>query len=226
MKQASERQELEQILEHRFREPSLLNAALTHPSASGAAQGPHTYERLEFLGDRVLGLVMAELLLARYASDDEGALTRRLVALVRREAVLTVAESIGLGRFLRTASKAGVRERDTALADGCEALIGALYLDGGLPVAASFVRRTWAPLVEAMAEAARDAKTALQEWLQGRGEGLPHYRIVAQEGPPHRPVFTVEVDVEGRLPATGTGTSKREAEQKAAAAMLGLLKQE
>ena len=227
VKQAPAQQEvLEQIVDHRFADPSLLRAALTHPSAAGAARGPYSYERLEFLGDRVLGLVVAELLLARYPADHEGALTRRLVALVRREAVLAAAQAIDLARFLRSATSAGSKERDTALADGCEALIGAIYLDGGLPAAARFVQRIWAPLVDAAAEPARDPKTALQEWVQGRGEPLPEYRIVAQEGPAHRPMFTVQVQLEGHAPVLGSGSSKREAEQMAAATILGLLGQE
>jgi len=221
--------ELERVLGHRFEDRALLEAALTHPSVGRQNSGRYHYERLEFLGDRVLGLVIAELLLTRYPTENEGALTRRLVALVRREAVLEVAHAIGLDRFLRAsaaASGASRRERETALADGCEALIGALYLDGGLEAAASFIRRAWTPLLEAAAAPAQDAKTALQEWAQARGLPLPAYKVVVREGPAHRPAFTVEARVAGSAPAIGTGGSKRAAEQIAAAALLERLRAE
>ena len=215
--------EIERVLDHRFADGALLLAALTHPSTGETSRGPYSYERLEFLGDRVLGLVVAELLLARYPNEDEGALTRRLTALVRREAVLDAARSIELARFVRTSAAPSEKERDTVLADGTEALIGAIYLDAGLPPAATFVQRVWAPLVQAMLEPARDAKTALQEWVQARGRPLPVYEIVGQEGPAHQPVFTVQVAVGNAPAAIGTGSSKRAAEQDAAAALLARL---
>ena len=215
--------ELERLLAYRFADRSLLRAALTHPSAGEPVRGPHSYERLEFLGDRVLGLVVAELLLARYPTEDEGALTRRLAALVRREAVIEVGRSIDLGRFIRTSIAPNAKERDTALADGTEALIGALYLDGGLTAAAAFIERVWAPRLEAMLTPARDPKTMLQEWAQGRGRPRPVYEVIAQEGPAHQPVFTVRATIGDAPPASGTGSSKREAEQEAAAALLARL---
>lgn len=216
---------LERTLGHRFNDPALLEGALTHPSAGLPARQEHSYERLEFLGDRVLGLVIAELLLARYPAENEGALTRRLAALVRRGALLQVAREIGLERFLRmgTVGRDAAQGFETALADGCEALIGALYLDGGLPAAALFIWRVWSPLLAAEVRPARDAKTALQEWAQARGRGLPAYRIVGQEGPPHRPHFTVEAAIDGTPPAVGRGGSKRAAEQAAAKMLLKAL---
>lgn len=217
------------ILGHRFADPALLVSALTHPSVGSAqARGraraeAGAYERLEFLGDRVLGLVVAHMLYETFAGEDEGALAKRLASLVRRDTVARVAETIGLGRHLilsRGEADSGGRSNRTLLADALEAVIGALYLDAGLPAAEDFVRRSWAPLVGEAAHPPQDPKTTLQEWAQGAGLPLPDYRTVASEGPPHSPVFSVEVQVEGHPPARGTGRSKRAAEQAAAEALL------
>lgn len=216
------------VLGHRFADGALLASALTHPSAGAPhaqrrGQAVGAYERLEFLGDRVLGLVVAHMLYGTFAGEDEGALAKRLAALVRRETVARVAEAIGLGRHLvlsRGEAESGGRESRALLADALEALIGALYLDAGLPAAEAFVRRAWAPLIGEAAEPPQDAKTALQEWAQGVGLPLPSYSTVASEGPPHSPVFSVEVSVEGHPPARGQGRSKRAAEQAAAEALL------
>jgi ribonuclease-3 len=181
------------------------------------------YERLEFLGDRVLGLVVAHMLYAAFPAESEGALAKRLAALVRRETVARVAEAVGLGRHLvlsRGEADSGGRSSRTVLADAFEALIGALYLDAGLAAADHFIRRHWQPLLEADARPPQDAKTALQEWAQGSGLPLPRYAMVASEGPPHSPTFCVEVQVGDLTPARGTGRSKQLAQQAAAAAML------
>jgi len=219
---------LDRVLGYEFRQPRLLREALTHPShAGGGHRRPDRYERLEFLGDRVLGLVVAEMLMARYPADDEGALSKRLVALVRREALVDVARRIGLDAEIAMASAPPGderrRARESAVADGCEALIGALYLDGGLAAAAPFVRRHWEPLLETMPAPPSDAKTALQEWAQARRRALPCYEVVGREGPAHSPVFTIEVRVEGEEPVVATGPSKRAAEQAAALALLDRL---
>jgi ribonuclease-3 len=169
----------------------------------------------------VLGLVIAELLLESFPSASEGQLAPRLATLVSGRILADVARSIGLGVHIRMSegeSAAGTGDRRSVLADCCEAVIGAMYLDGGLDAARSFVHRHWAPLVDEVEP--RVAKTELQEWLQGRGLPLPEYRIVGREGPPHDPVFTVELIVSGQDPVTATGKSKRAAELKAAAAML------
>lgn len=220
---------LETVTGHRFRDLRLLRAAVAHPSStpvrtdSRGASSAVGYERLEFLGDRVLALIVAELLFERFPDENEGALSRRLVGLVRREALLRVAREIGFGRFLEMAAgPVGRRDlaRDTALADGCEALIGALYLDGGIEAARKFVHAAWTPLLEEAGPPPRDAKTALQEWAQARRLPLPSYTVQNREGPPHAPRFTVTVTLPDTPPTTGSGTSKRAAEQAAAAALL------
>jgi ribonuclease III len=212
---------LAEALGHAFARPELLAEALTHPSARrGARRG---YERLEFLGDRVLGLIIAELLWRRFPEEAEGALTRRHTGLVRRETLTEVARTIDLGRHIRLSAGeegAGARANPSVLADVCEAVIAALYLDGGLATAQRFVERWWEPQLAKLGAPPHDPKTALQEWAQARGRALPAYRTVATEGPAHRRVFTVTVTVEGLPPATASGSSKRAAETAAAAAAL------
>lgn len=224
---AADPDELSGILGHRFQDPALLREALTHQSAlPGGARG--SYQRLEFLGDRVLGLVIAELLLKRFPAESEGALARRLAALVRQETLAEVAAGLGLDRFVilsRAEAEAGGARNPALLSDSCEAVIGALYLDGGLAVAEAFVLAHWTALLEAERAPPRDAKTTLQEWAQGRGLPLPDYREVGRSGPDHDPVFTVEASVAGQAPARGEGRSKRLAEQAAAAALLEVLGQ-
>lgn len=212
------------ILQHAFSDPRLLEEALTHGSAMGSRG--FDYQRLEFLGDRVLSLVVAEMLYKNFPQENEGNLARRYVALVRREALAEVAAKIGLGdHFILSPSEAGSggRENPSLLADVCEAVIAALYLDGGLAPAAAFINRHWRPLMARQEKPPTDAKTNLQEWLQGRGLPLPVYRIAGRTGPDHAPEFTIEVSAGDARPATGTGFSRRAAEQRAAAAMLALL---
>ncbi len=211
-------------LSHRFKRKRLLREALTHPSAAG--DPTQSYERLEFLGDRVLALIISDLLLGRFQKEAEGALARRLSALVRRETLAKVALDIDLGDHLilaKSEKEAGASENPALLANACEAVIGAIYLDGGLAAARDFVLPLWTPLLEAEQTPPQDAKTALQEWAQGRGLALPEYREVRREGPPHEPVFTVEVSVTGQPSAQGEGRSKRLAEQAAAAQLLAEL---
>jgi ribonuclease-3 len=216
---------------HRFRQPELLREALTHPSASPPAaksarvrpSRQRGYERLEFLGDRVLGLVVADLLYAAYPQEDEGALAKRLAVLARKDTLARVATAAALGDHLvlsKAESQSGGRRNPTLLADACEAVIGALYLDGGLAAAAGFIRRYWQPTMTAALEPPQDAKTALQEWAQGAGLPLPVYRTVRTEGPPHEPLFAVEVAVQDQPAVTASGRTKRTAEQAAAAALL------
>lgn len=232
MSDASSLDRLAGILGHRFARPDLLAEALTHSSAvirrNGRGDGPrHGYERLEFLGDRVLGLVVAELLLRRFPEEAEGPLARRLAYLVRRETLHKVALSIDLGRhILLSAGEETARTRysPSVLADVCEAVIAALYLDGGLETAAGFIRCQWEGLIGADAVAPRDAKTALQEWAQGRGYPLPRYEVVGMDGPAHARVFTVTATVEGLEPETASGSSKRAAESAAATALVARIK--
>ena len=217
-------------LGHRFAHPQLLVQALTHPSAA-THRGPidDSYERLEFLGDRVLGLVVADLLLARFPAEHEGALAVRLAELVRRETLAEVAGELGLDRHLRLAKgaeTAGERRNPALLANACEAVLGALYLDGGLDAARALIESFWTARLEAAPKPPQDAKTALQEWAQRRALALPRYREVRREGPAHEPLFIVEVGVEGHAPALGEGRSKRLAEQAAAKRLLALLPDE
>jgi ribonuclease-3 len=214
---------LESTLGHDFKNPDLLTEALTHRSAAGDLTPSN--ERLEFLGDRVLGLVVAEMLIARFPTAEEGELSRRHTALVRREALAEVAERIGLEAhviFGPADAKAG-RENASLLADACEAVIGALFLDGGLDVARSFIEDAWKAMIADGDAGRRDAKTRLQEWAQARGRPLPDYEVSDREGPAHAPRFVVTVHIDGEAPASGEGGSKRAAEQAAAAALLAKL---
>lgn len=213
--------DLREALGHEFRSPGLLDQALTHRSV--AHGGQRGYERLEFLGDRVLGLVIADLLYDAFPHEDEGAMAKRHVDLVRREALAEVARAIGLGAYLRLSrgeDDAGGRGNDAILADACEAVIAALYRDAGLEAARRFIERYWLVRLKALKQPPQDAKTALQEWAQGKGLPLPDYRTVERTGPDHMPTFTVSVEVAGSEPAEGEGSSKRAAEQAAAERLL------
>lgn len=225
---------LAQIIGHEFARRELLVEALTHPSALVSERrrsrrpkpAKRSYERLEFLGDRVLGLVVAELLWRGFEGEPEGHLTRRHTQLVRRETLARVAEAINLGRYLilsRAEMATGAAGNPGILADVCEALIAAIYLDGGFEAASAFVRRFWGPLIEEMEEPPRDPKTTLQEWAQARGLALPVYELVATSGPDHAPLFTVAASVAGGNRATATASSKRIAEARAAAMLLDRL---
>ena len=211
---------LEERLGHRFADPALLVRALTHGSRGG---GEGDNQRLEFLGDRVLGLVMAEALLAADRAAPEGTIAPRFNALVRREACAEVARAVDLGAALklgRSEMLTGGRRTEALLADAMEAVIAAIYLDAGLEAARAAVLRLWGDRIATAPQDARDAKTALQEWAQGRGLPPPAYEILAREGPDHAPLFTVEA----RLPAVGSerasAPTKRAAEHAAASALL------
>lgn len=217
--------DLPALLLHRFENSKILQRALTHGSA--AAHASESYERLEFLGDRVLSLVVVDMLFEQFPDEAEGELARRSAALVRRETLADVASDIGLGdHIVMSASEAaaGGRENPSLLADVCESVIGALYLDGGLPAAATFIREHWRERMKSPDRPPLDSKTALQEWAQGRGMPLPTYRIADRTGPDHAPTFKVEVTVGDGPPATGEGTTRRGAEQEAAGALLKELK--
>ncbi|HEY5597299.1 MAG TPA: ribonuclease III [Kiloniellales bacterium] len=216
---------LARLLGHDFVQPELLRQALTHPSAANRRPGggDDSYQRLEFLGDRVLGLVIADLLLRRFPDEPQGPLALRHVDLVRRETLAEVGRGLNLGRYLRLAKgeeAAGERDNPALLADACEAVIGALYLDGGFPAAHAVIEKYWAPMVAATGRPPQDAKTALQEWAQARALPLPDYQEVERTGPAHDPLFTVEVRIEGQRAERGEGRSKRLAEQAAAERLL------
>ncbi len=209
-----------------FDDVDLLDRALTHPSASGPAGGhPESNQRLEFLGDRVLGLIVAARLHQSFPTEREGELARRFAALVDAATLAKVARGIGLGGFLRLGQGEAVAGRDNPanLADACEALIGALFLDGGLAKAEGFVLREWGPLIAGQESPPRDPKTTLQEWTQARGLGLPGYDVVERSGPAHAPTFAVSVTVEGAAPESARGSTKRAAERAAAAVLLARL---
>ncbi len=216
----------EALLGHRFERPDLLRQALTHRSAlQMRAHRGESNERLEFVGDRVLGLVVAEWLAERFPHEPEGKLGPRLAVLVSRPILADVAEAIGLATVLDVSpgeARAGVKKRATVLADAVEAAIGALYFDGGLEAARRFIRRAWDGAMQAQATPPRNAKSALQEWALGRGQKLPVYRLVAQSGPPHAPQFVIAVSVGGET-GTGQAGSKQAAEQEAATELLGKL---
>lgn len=207
---------LQARLGYTFQNVEILQRALTHTSAGAH----HNNERLEFLGDRVLGLVVAELLLDRFPDEDEGDIGRRFAQLVRAETLTQVGRAVGLDAAI---THVGEDANDGIVADATEATIAALYLDGGYSAAADFIERHWTPLVRQFAAPPRDAKTTLQEWSQARGLGLPKYCSVAREGPDHQPLFTVEVTVPGVEPARAQGNSKRAAEQQAAALLVAQL---
>lgn len=212
---------LEARLGHHFRDRSLLEAALTHASAMGA--GRPNYQRLEFLGDRVLGLAVAEMLLEAFPRANEGELAQRLTALVRNESCAEVALALDVGSAIRLGpgeAQAGGRAKAAILGDVCEAVIGAIHLDAGIDAARSFVRANWESRMRAWRGSMRDAKTTLQEWTQGRGIGTPTYAIVGRHGPDHAPMFDVEVTAGELAPARGEGRTRRDAEQAAAAAVL------
>jgi ribonuclease III len=211
---------LSNALDYRFRDSRLLTDALTHPSAD-AARG-RAFERFEFLGDRVLGLVVADMLLKRFPDEAEGHLARRQAQLVRRETLARVARTLGIDRAVilsKGEDEGAGRDNPALLADACEAILGAVFADGGLEAAAPIIRAHWEPLIAEATAPPRDAKTALQEWAQGRGLPLPAYAVIDQAGAAHEPTFHVSVSVEGKL-GEGRGTSKRAAEQAAAAALL------
>ena len=220
--------QLQEQLGYQFANPALLERALTHPSVS-ADREHHggDYERLEFLGDRVLGLVVAEKLFTRFPQEAEGLLARRLAKLVGKETLASVADDLGLGSFMRLAMGEDEQQGRTnpgLLSDVCEAVIAALYLDGGLAAAKQFIDRSWTGRIEEDREPPSDCKTELQEWAQARGLPLPRYSETDRRGPPHDPVFTIAVEVEGQPRQEGRGRSKRAAEQDAARQLLAVVK--
>lgn len=216
--------EIEARLGHAFANRDLLAQALTHPSAlTGADKRDKSYQRLEFLGDRVLGLAVAGLLYRALPQEDEGALSRRLSDLVRAETCAEVAGALDLGAGVMvgpTESQTAVGRRAGVLADLCEAVIGAIYLDGGWTAAEAFVLANWRDRLAAGSAVQRDAKSALQEWAQGRGLPTPVYRVSDRSGPDHAPHFTMAVVIPGLADGQGEGASKRQAEIAAAIAVL------
>lgn len=221
MRLSAELRALSERLGHRFDDPGLLVRAVTHASIAGPTRPDN--QRLEFLGDRVLGLVMAEALLEADPEASEGQLAPRFNALVRKETCAEVAREIDLGAVLklgRSEAMSGGRRKEALLADAMEAVIAAVYRDAGFAAARAVVLRLWGARIANVREDARDAKTALQEWAQARGQPPPDYREVGREGPDHAPVFTIEARLATGERARAEAKSKRAAEQAAAAALL------
>lgn len=209
---------IERVFGHSPRDLALFERALTHSS-----RGAEDYERLEFLGDRVLGLCVAHWLIETYPRESEGSLADRLNALVAGSVCAEIARDIGIPGYLKLGRQAqddGVFQSDNVLGDVVEALIGALYLEAGLPAAAHFVRRTWGDRVDRCAAPPKHPKAALQEWAAARKRKAPEYRVLATSGPDHAPTFTVAVRVNGLGEAEARGASKQEAETLAAKALL------
>jgi ribonuclease-3 len=213
---------LQEKLGYRFKDENLLAVALTHVSASKAADGQH-YQRLEFLGDRVLGLTVAEYLFIHFRQSAEGELSRRLSETVRRESCAQVAQDWDIGPFIKLGAgeaHSGERRNAAILGDVCEAIIGAVFMDGGYDAAKALVERSFADILSAAGRVTRDPKSALQEWAQGNGWPAPTYDVLEQQGPDHAPMFKISVAVKDRPGASGVGPSKRMAEQAAARTLL------
>jgi ribonuclease-3 len=215
---------LETRLGFAFTDPTLLDRALTHSSVGDGAKKVSDNERLEFIGDRVLGLLAAERLAELYPKSSEGDLAPRLNALVSRKTCAVVARKVDLGAALRLSpaeTKAGGRDKDSILAGACEAIMAALFQEGGLDAARAVFLDLWAePITDLGAPRPLDPKTQLQEWAQGAGKPLPAYAVIGRAGPDHAPVFTIEARVEGLEPARAEGRSRQDAEKAAAQALL------
>ena len=215
---------LEARIGHKFTDPALLATAFTHVSAlKSARKRGDSYQRLEFLGDHVLGLIVSDMLYRAFPNADEGELSKRLAELVRKESCADVAKSLGLLDDIKlgaVGASASARLRKSVLGDICEAVIGAVFLDGGYAAAAQFVERNWTERMRKPRRPLRDPKTVLQEWAQGKGLPTPVYREVERTGPHHDPQFRVAVDLPGLAPAEGVGGSKRAAEKVAASVMI------
>lgn len=224
MKLSSELRAFQDRLGHQFKKPELLAQAVTHASMSSANRDDN--QRMEFLGDRVLGLVMAEALLSSDKGATEGQLAPRFNALVRKETCADVAREIDLGAVLRLGRSemlSGGRRKQALLGDAIEAVIAAVYLDGGFDAARALILRLWGARVHDVEEDARDPKTALQEWAQARGLQPPRYDEVRREGPDHAPVFTIAARLATGESSEAVAGSKRQAEQAAAQALLAKL---
>lgn len=216
---------VEQALGQPPRDEALFVRALTH-SSRGNANGDANYERLEFLGDRVLGLVMAEWLSEEFPDEAEGQLTKRFNTLVTGATCAAVAREIGVEPHIRLGKQGrddGIHRHDTVLGDVMEALLGALYLERGLEVARATIRRLWATRIRAAAQAPQHPKSALQEWALANRRKMPAYEVIERTGPDHAPRLTVRVTLGAKHQATATGGSKQEAETAAAAALLAEL---
>ena len=217
---------VEKAIGYSFKNAELLESALMHPSHKLARKGKTDFERLEFLGDSVLGVLVAELLFELFPDEREGDLAKRKSSLVSRDILAEIAVKINIDEALRFSSRAGSKSgkaQQSVLENACEALIGAMYLDGGFEIAQKFVHSIWLPLAKEAASPPKDPKTTLQEWAQARGMPLPEYIELGRSGSDHSPVFAIEVRIPGKEPVRGTGNNKKSASADAAARMLSVI---
>lgn len=220
--------ELQTRIGYQFRDPLLLKLALTHRSLGREDEFAGSNQRLEFLGDAVLGLVIAEMLYALYPAEAEGDLSKRLVSLVNGERLAAIAGEMGLGELILMSGgevEQGGRTNPSNLEDACEALLGAMYLDGGVDAVRGLVNRYWQAYAASAKTPPKDPKTTLQEWAQGRNLPLPEYIVISSDGPSHAPHFVIEVHVKDQPVARGEAGNKKLAERLAAEAMLAQLQQ-
>jgi len=213
---------LQEMLGYNFNDVKLLEKALTHSSA----EADINYERLEFLGDRILGLVIAEEIFEKFPEEKEGDLAKRHAALVQGRTLSEIGASIDIGNSMNLSDSeraSGGADNENIIADAVESVIAAIYLDSGLEICAKIVKKLFGDRVNIMTEPPQDPKTALQEWAQARGLGLPKYDIVSQEGPDHSPIFEIKVEIEGHPAITSSGASRRKAEKEAASTFLKYL---
>lgn len=219
--------DFQKLIRYKFKDKELLMSAMTHASMNVQYQHMMNYEKLEFLGDRVLGLCIATIIYEKFSHESEGEMARRHAGLVCAASLHEVAKVLELGRYIRMTAgeeNTGGRDNSTILSDAMEALIAAIYLDGGIEEANKIIKRYWHPLFESVREVPKDAKSALQEWAQKKGLPLPHYHILERTGSDHAPTYAIEVSIVGsHYRAEAKGNSKKEAEQGAAAALLAIL---
>jgi ribonuclease-3 len=216
-------QEVEKIIGYKFKDPHWMERALTHSSTNDV----FNYQRLEFLGDRVLGLVMAHALFEEFRGENEGGLAKRHTVLVQGSTLAVIGQAHGLGEHILLSNserQSGGHLNENIISDVVESLIGAIYIDGGYEAARKVILTLWGDNIKTLEEAPQDPKTELQEWVQARGLELPHYEIIEKEGPDHAPSFVIQLTIEGYDPVTANGTSRRVAEKTAARTMLKMLK--
>jgi ribonuclease-3 len=216
---------VEEVIGYKFQDRHFLERALTHSSTGDE----YNYQRLEFLGDRVVGLVMADALFKKFRSENEGGLAKRHTALVQGSTLAVIGQAHGLNEFIlfSDAEKdAGGSQNENIIGDVVESLLGAIYIDGGYQAAQEVILRLWGDNIETLEKAPQDPKTELQEWVQARQLPLPNYEIILKEGPDHSPVFTIQLTVLGYDPVTDKGASRRQTEKTAARKMLKILKKD
>ncbi|MDB2414906.1 ribonuclease III [Rickettsiales bacterium] len=223
----------EEIIGYKFKDDSLLKEALTHPSITKFNSQNNSdifnYERLEFLGDSVLGLIIAEILIDKYPNEQEGQLAKRQSALVKGETVSKVAKELNIGKYINMTQgeeSTGGRSNLSNIENALEALIGALYVDGGITEAKIFIKKHWKDIIDQMKVPPKEHKTSLQEWAQGNGLPIPEYNVVEISGPSHSPSFIVEVYVQGFDPVRAKGKNKKKAEKEAAKELLKIIHKE